>query len=109
VLGISGPDASAALRLAAKDGVMHADEELLLDEEEEVQVLPTTTPLVLVVAVCWLWELLVLPVVADEVETDELLLLDSADTLEGLGGALLFLLLSTASALDAGLTGDGWW
>jgi len=29
---MSGPDASAALRLAANDGVMHADEELELEE-----------------------------------------------------------------------------
>jgi hypothetical protein len=50
-----------------------------------------------------------LPVVAPP---DKALVLDSADTLDGLGGALLlpFWLLSTASALDdAALTADGWW
>lgn len=38
VLGMSGPEASAALRLAANDGVTHADEEELqleLDVELE--------------------------------------------------------------------------
>ena len=57
VLGTSGPDANAALRLAANDGVMHADEEeeeWMLDEDEELVVLPLT-PLVLVVVACdWL-------------------------------------------------------
>lgn len=56
VLGTSGPDANAALRLAANDGVMHAEdeeEEWVLDEELVV-VLPLT-PLVLVVVACdWL-------------------------------------------------------
>ena len=66
----------------------------------------TTTPLVLVVAVCWL-VLLVLPAVPDKglaADVGTAALLDSSD---GLGGALP--LLSTASALDAALTGDGWW
>lgn len=69
----------------------------------------TRTPLVLVVAACWLVLLVLVPVVAPP---DKALVLDSADTLDGLGGALLlpFWLLSTASALDdAALTGDGWW
>jgi hypothetical protein len=74
-------------------------------------VLPLTrTPLVLVVAACWLVLLVLLPVVAPP--PDKALALDSADTLDGLGGALLlpFWLLSTASALDdAALTADGWW
>ena len=55
VRGTCGPDANAALRLAANDGVMHADEEeWMLDEDEELVVLPLT-PLVLVVVACdWL-------------------------------------------------------
>jgi hypothetical protein len=56
VPGTSGPDANAALRLAANDGVMHADEEeeWMLDEDEELVVLPLM-PLVLVVVACdWL-------------------------------------------------------
>lgn len=69
----------------------------------------TTTPLVLVVAVCWLvlLVLVVLPAVPDKAlaaDVGTAALLDSSD---GLGGALP--LLSTASALDAALTGDGWW
>ena len=54
LLGISGPDASAALRLAAKAGVMHADEPLLV---LPLLLLPTT-PLVLVMVVVVVVELL---------------------------------------------------
>lgn len=51
VLGIRGPDASAALRLAANAGVMHADEALLFPPLQLTLLLPTATPLVLVVVV----------------------------------------------------------
>lgn len=56
--GTRGPDASAAFRLAANDCVMHADE--ALDEEGAPwpDVLPLTTPLVLVVDVVIVWPLL---------------------------------------------------
>lgn len=55
LLGISGPDASAALRLAAKAGVMHADEPLLV---LPLLLLLPTTPLVLVMVVVVVVELL---------------------------------------------------
>jgi hypothetical protein len=56
VPGTSGPDANAALRLAANDGVMHADEEeeWMLDEDEELVVLPLTSLVLVVVACDWL-------------------------------------------------------